>query len=240
MADYPDWVLKHKKKGTYINHVGGKYYLYAAHSERVPGTKKVRRVSDGYIGRITEKDGLIPVRDKVTGVIVYEYGLCMALLALCTGIAKGMQREFRGAAEKVFIAGLLCAAYGNNGEGEYRWSYLSVKYPGLSMGNLTEKQQVGAQRCARMAADALRKQFGEATDEAVARLSRLCAVLANKRIYICESSKNTKEWLSGHNVEWRDWYGEENTGDAFSHQGLRKGTQHQPAGGRGSPKKANS
>lgn len=30
MADYPDWVLQHKKKGTYINHQNGKYYLYAA------------------------------------------------------------------------------------------------------------------------------------------------------------------------------------------------------------------
>ena len=44
MADYPDWVMKHKEKGTYVNFVNGKYYLYKAHSERVPGTKKVRRV----------------------------------------------------------------------------------------------------------------------------------------------------------------------------------------------------
>ena len=62
-ADYPDWVMKYKKKGTYINKVGDKYYLYAAHSERVKGTDKVRRVSDGYLGRITEKDGLIPSHD---------------------------------------------------------------------------------------------------------------------------------------------------------------------------------
>ena len=33
MADYPDWVLKLKVKGTYVNCVKGKYYLYAAHSE---------------------------------------------------------------------------------------------------------------------------------------------------------------------------------------------------------------
>ena len=37
-ADYPDWVMKYKEKGTYINKVGDKYYLYAAHSERVKGT----------------------------------------------------------------------------------------------------------------------------------------------------------------------------------------------------------
>ncbi|MBO6215432.1 MAG: hypothetical protein J6N76_07840, partial [Lachnospiraceae bacterium] len=61
-ADYPEWVMKYKKKGTYINKVGDKYYLYAAHSERIKGTNKVRRVSDGYLGRITEKDGLIPAK----------------------------------------------------------------------------------------------------------------------------------------------------------------------------------
>lgn len=31
-ADYPEWVLKYKKKGTYINRAGDKYYLYATHS----------------------------------------------------------------------------------------------------------------------------------------------------------------------------------------------------------------
>ena len=63
-AEYPEWVMKHKKKGTYINRVGDKYYLYAAHSERIKGTGKVRRVSDGYLGRITEQDGLIPARNS--------------------------------------------------------------------------------------------------------------------------------------------------------------------------------
>ena len=237
MASYPDWVLKHKKKGTYVNCVKGKYYLYAAHSERVPGTKKVRRVSDGYIGRITQEDGLIPARDKITGVVVHEYGLCMALYALCEGIAKGLHREFRMAAGKVFVAGLLSAAYGGYGEEEYRWSYLSVKCPGLSL-TLTDKQRVGAERCARMAKDALLRKFGEAADEAAIRLSRLCAVRANGRIYISEN--NTKEWLLSHDVEWSDWYGEENTGDGPCHKRFGQETQHQDPGRRGRPQKADT
>ncbi len=74
MANYPDWVMKHKKKGTYINRSNDKYYLYAAHSERIKGTKKVKRISDGYLGRITEEDGLIPPKDNVSGnVEVFEY-----------------------------------------------------------------------------------------------------------------------------------------------------------------------
>ena len=68
-ADYPDWVMKYKKKGTYINRVGDKFYLYAAHSERIKGTDKVRRVSDGYIGRITEKEGLIKSGSTLKGSV---------------------------------------------------------------------------------------------------------------------------------------------------------------------------
>lgn len=207
MANYPEWVLAHKQKGTYLNVVNGKYYLYAAHSERIPGTGKVRRISDGYIGRITEKDGLIPARDNLAGgVAVYEYGLCMAFLALCGDVLKGLRREFRSATEKVFIAGILSAAYGGCGDDEYRWSYLSVKYPDISYKNLTDKQRVGAQRCARMAADILHRQFGDAAEEAAVRLSRVCAVRANGRIYISDNNVKTKEWLLSHNVKWSDWY----------------------------------
>jgi len=82
MADYPEWVLAHKKKGTYINKVGDKYYLYAAHSERVKGTNKVKRISNGYLGRIAENEGLIPAIEKVkNSVSVYEFGLSFAVLS---------------------------------------------------------------------------------------------------------------------------------------------------------------
>lgn len=33
MATYPEWIMKYKEKGTYVNFAKGKYYLYAAHSE---------------------------------------------------------------------------------------------------------------------------------------------------------------------------------------------------------------
>ena len=44
-VEYPEWVMTHKKKGTYINRVGDKYYLYAAHSERIKGTGCIFRLN---------------------------------------------------------------------------------------------------------------------------------------------------------------------------------------------------
>ena len=211
MTDYPDWVLKHKQKGTYINRVGDKYYIYAAHSERIPGTKKVRRVSDGYIGRITEKDGLIPASDKLEGeVTVYECGLCMTLLALCDKVHIGLRREFRAATDRILVAGLLSAAYGEYSPETYRWSFLSVRFPGLDMLKpMTDKQSFGVQRCARMACDVMRKRFGEEAPNAMARLSRICKVKIKGKYYLPVLSGETKEWLGDQCIDWRDWFGED-------------------------------
>jgi len=207
MADYPDWVMKHKVKGTYINAVNGKYYLYKAHSERVPGTKKVKRVFDGYIGRITEEDGLIPARDKVTDeVVVYEFGLCMTLLAICNDIAKGLKREFRDAADRILVIGLLSAAYGNSSQETYEWSYLSVKFPGYDMAKtLTDKQRIGAERCCRMASDAMLRRFGDDVAMVAAMLSRVCKININGRFYSAVISEKTKELLAKYKIDWSDF-----------------------------------
>ncbi len=210
MADYPEWVLAHKKKGTYINRVGDKYYLYAAHSERVPGTNKVKRVHDGYIGRITERDGLIPTRDKARGtVIVYEYGLCVTLLSLCDRVHKGLRREFRGAADWILVAGLLTVAYGDYLQDTYQWSFLSVRFPGLDMGKtLTDKQRFGLTRCVRMVTDVSLSRFGENTPTVVARLTRICKVSVNGQLYAPELSATMKEWLNLQGIDWGGWFGE--------------------------------
>lgn len=91
-ANYPDWVMKYKSKGVYVNKVGNTYYLYRAHCLYDKTTKKNKRVSDGYIGRVTEEDGFIPVKDKVQGdIYVYEYGLYFFLSALLKDVYKSLK-----------------------------------------------------------------------------------------------------------------------------------------------------
>jgi hypothetical protein len=203
MADYPDWVMKHKQKGTYINHVNGKYYLYAAHSERVPGTKKVRRVSDGYIGRITEKDGLIQARDKVSGeVSVYEYGVCAATLHLCRKALGALRREFRGGAGFVTAAGLLFAIHGVYNDELFRHAYLSVLYPNANLGREpTEKQKTGIERVARMAKDAWQREFGGEAQATLARLARIYMVRVNGKFYLSQIDRAAKELLDRHMIK---------------------------------------
>ena len=73
---YPPWVMEHKKKGMYVNRINeSTYRIYRAHSERIKGTGKVRRVVDEYIGTITEKGGLVPTQPKIKGEVrTVRYG----------------------------------------------------------------------------------------------------------------------------------------------------------------------
>ena len=84
---YPEWVQRHKKRGTTIKKVGENYYLYKHSSKRVQGKKNPVPV-DTYIGRITQ-DGVIKGNKKKvdandSDIIVKEYGFSRAVRHVCT------------------------------------------------------------------------------------------------------------------------------------------------------------
>lgn len=107
-SNHPDWVLKHKKPGTYINKVGDKYYLYAAHSERVEGKKYPVRVYDGYPGRITQEDGFIPVKSRIQDTPqAFEIGLSYTFLSLSELIFNALKKSYRKYAALIFCCSLL-------------------------------------------------------------------------------------------------------------------------------------
>jgi len=56
---YPDWVVKHKQKGTNISCIDGRYYLYEVSSVWNKEKGRAQKVTNKYLGRITE-DGFIP------------------------------------------------------------------------------------------------------------------------------------------------------------------------------------
>lgn len=122
---YPDWVLKHKKKGTYINKVGDNYYLYAAHSEHIPGTaNKSRRVCDGYLGKITEADGFIPKKQKPSPKVL-EYGLSCAIISLCKVPFQRIIDDYPDTFKDIIIRSILLFIYDNNVDRLQHLSFIS-------------------------------------------------------------------------------------------------------------------
>ena len=72
---YPDWVQKHRTKGTTVKKRGDSYYLYKRTSRRVKG-KKYPQPVDTYIGVITPEGVIQSNKRKVdlTDAEVWEYG----------------------------------------------------------------------------------------------------------------------------------------------------------------------
>lgn len=206
MAKYPDWVMKHKKKGTYINQVNGKYYLYTAHSERVPGTKKVKRVFDGYIGRITEEEGLIPTKDKVTGaVIVYEYGLSTLLLSISKDIHKGFKVNFKNNADFIIIAVILSIVYGNYNNYLLQQSYLSIRFPEMDMSaTLTDELKTAIERGIRMVHHGLLSKYNSDADDICNCFCHLYKVQINNNFYMSKESHEILELKKKYKIEWSD------------------------------------
>jgi hypothetical protein len=206
MPDYPEWVLKHKAKGTYVNVQNGKYYLYAAHSERVPGTGKVRRVSDGYLGRITEGDGLVPARRKLAGPVhVYEYGLSETILSLCGKIRAGLNREFRANGDYVMAGGALLFMHGEIRQELYEASWLSVRLPGFGgRGAPTARQRVGMERAQRMIADTLAGHFGAEYPLAVSLLPLVRAVRMGGETAIAAAPGGVADFMGRHGLEYTE------------------------------------
>lgn len=188
MANYPDWVMKYKEKGTYINYANGKYYLYAAHSERVPGTKKVNRISDGYLGRITEEEGLVPPKDKVTGTIeVFEYGLSSTILSLCKHIHSGFRRNFKENADFIMVSSILFFIYGHANQELFHQSFLFLHYTDLDLSKMpTPKQSTAIERGVLMIKDKLTSLFGDDTGEIVLHFPHVYKVKVNNRLYQSE------------------------------------------------------
>ncbi|MBQ7994403.1 MAG: hypothetical protein IJ252_15400, partial [Solobacterium sp.] len=60
---YPDWVEKFRGKNREIKHIGSNYYLYGRTTVYDKVTKKARKISGDYIGKITE-NGLIKAQKR--------------------------------------------------------------------------------------------------------------------------------------------------------------------------------
>lgn len=205
-ADYPEWVMKHKTKGTYINKVGDKYYLYAAHSERIKGTNKVRRVSDGYIGRITEEDGLIPARSRLKSEPEsFEIGLSFPIMYASPGILKGMLRAYRKNGKLIYCCSILSYIYKTYSKALFEHSYLGLSFPEVSFPECFSPGVItGIERGARMLEDHLPKFFGDDLQTLLCFFPDIRLLKIDGIYYLVGHSDKTRQLSKDHGIEWED------------------------------------
>jgi hypothetical protein len=54
-SELPDWVAQHKRPGTEIRLISGKYYLYQISSQWDVALKRSKKKTGAYLGRITSQ-----------------------------------------------------------------------------------------------------------------------------------------------------------------------------------------
>ena len=206
-SEYPDWVMEHKKKGTYINKVGDKYYLYAAHSERVKETGKIRRVCDGYLGRITEKDGFIPAKDKLQGASIrtFELGFSYALVSITPRIHAALRQSFVRNGDLVYICSLLNYVFGFYSDQLFSVSWLSCCFSDIIFpDSFTDAQLAGIERGTRMIADVASRSFGDDLPLIKALFQTVSLLSVNGMLYLPTLPERVMLLSEKYDIDWRN------------------------------------
>ncbi|MCO5248859.1 MAG: transposase [Chitinophagales bacterium] len=88
---HPEWALKHKRSGTELKVINGRYYLYDVKSVYDKTLKRSKKVSGGILGSITEEEGFKPSEKRLLkeksnksyldkSIMSFEYGYAKWLL----------------------------------------------------------------------------------------------------------------------------------------------------------------
>ena len=150
---YPEWVEKQRRPGTNITCSKGKYYLYTCKCVYDKEKKRSRKITTGYLGRITE-EGLVPPRAKQaeSKYTVKEYGASATLLNMGTDIHEKLKAVFPKEADELMTLAILRLIEGcpfKRAGIHYEKSYLSEQFPGLPMSSASLSgflRSIGSQR----------------------------------------------------------------------------------------------
>ncbi|MDG6962556.1 MAG: transposase [Nitrososphaerota archaeon] len=99
MAELPDWVRRQKVKGTEVRRMaGGTYYLYKVTSVWDPAKGRARKITEGFLGRITPEGLVKPKRERILDglkeISVKEFGASSFVLQFCPDIIDLVRRHY--------------------------------------------------------------------------------------------------------------------------------------------------
>jgi transposase len=96
--EYPDWVIKHKIKGTEIHERGNNYYLYKISSKWDPKKKASKKITEKFLGTITPEGLIKPKQEQfmesLNNISVKEFGATNLLLEMNKDILETLKQFY--------------------------------------------------------------------------------------------------------------------------------------------------
>lgn len=205
LIDYPMWVLKFKEHNKEIRLLQGKYYLYQVHTSRIDG--KVKKVTDKYLGRITE-EGLIPPTKKQVTYTIKEYHTAVFAFSICSSIITGIIKKY----PRKYLDYLPLCFYDvffNQQMDQWNRSYLSVLFPNLKLISRSMAVQNEINRLSTMFKHPITKFLsGSTLDAFFQSINDLYMVGIGDSWTLAKVSEETIKILNEHHISLELPYGE--------------------------------
>jgi hypothetical protein len=99
MSELPEWVKRQKVKGTEVRRMAsGAYYLYKVTSVWDPTKGRARKITEGFLGRLTPEGLVKPKRERILDglreISVKEFGASSFILQLCPDILDLVRKHY--------------------------------------------------------------------------------------------------------------------------------------------------
>ncbi len=98
--EHPTWATQHKKPGSELRLIRGRYYLYEVSSKWNPEKKRAQKITGKIMGSITEEKGFVPSRriqqalPQEHKLVVKEYGATSFLAQLAHEVIEPLKHYF--------------------------------------------------------------------------------------------------------------------------------------------------
>lgn len=115
MEEVPDWVLKHKQKGTQVTKIGNNYYLYKVKSVWDPRKKRAKKITEKYLGKIAPEGIIKPKQERILeslqNISVKEFGASNLLLKMNKDIENSLKQIYPERWKEIYVFSIFRLLY---------------------------------------------------------------------------------------------------------------------------------
>ena len=107
-VNHPEWALKHKKTGTELRLIKGRYYLYEVSSKWNKEKKRAQKITGKILGRITEDKGFCSSESSIQAspsqknLSVKTSGIGLFVESVIKEVLPALKKHFGDEAEPLY------------------------------------------------------------------------------------------------------------------------------------------
>lgn len=139
---HPEWAIKHKKPGTELRLLKGRYYLYEISSKWNKEKKRTQKVTGKILGRVTEDKGFTPSGTKdqpelqLKELSAKTSGIGSLVESVINDVLPALKKHFGSLGESIYCASIMRLAHQcplKNMDLHFKHDFLSETFSNVSL-----------------------------------------------------------------------------------------------------------